>query len=261
MANLATPTPHSPAQTPDAPQTEREPQKKLDLSLTGVLGSSLAAITAAFFGAKLGVAGTIIGAGLGSIISAVAAALYTASLRRSRESLKVLTQTGRRREATNDVTTTPETAVGASPVRIKPNWRKVAIGAGVVFAVAIALITTYEMVSGKTLSGSDGGTSVTRVFNDGAARSPVDPSTPTDPAPGSTQPQQSTAPSTPSAPATETKPSAPSTTTSPKPSDAPTSQAPAPETAPPPQAAAPSPETTGSSPASEPPGAQATPEG
>ncbi|PRZ42748.1 hypothetical protein CLV47_10494 [Antricoccus suffuscus] len=67
---------------------EPKPAKKFDLSLTQVIGGSLAAATAAALGSQLGVAGTIIGAAVISVISAVAASLYTTSLRHTRAAAK-----------------------------------------------------------------------------------------------------------------------------------------------------------------------------
>jgi len=57
---------------------------RLDLSLAQVAGGSLAAATAAALSSGLGVAGTIAGAAVISVVTAVAGALYTQSLRRTR---------------------------------------------------------------------------------------------------------------------------------------------------------------------------------
>src|SRR3712207_1857698 len=72
------------------PEPEAEPGTKswLDLSLTQVLGGALAAMTAAAIGSRVGAGGTLLGAALASVIAAVAGALYTASLRRTRETVR-----------------------------------------------------------------------------------------------------------------------------------------------------------------------------
>lgn len=58
------------------PATDDQPrQKMLELSMTQIIGGSLAAATAAVLGSRLGVVGTIAGAMLISIISAVAGAI------------------------------------------------------------------------------------------------------------------------------------------------------------------------------------------
>lgn len=69
---------------PSAEVLEKRP-KLIDLSLTQVIGGSLAAATAAALGSRLGVAGTIAGAAVISVMSAVAGSIYTRSLRRARD--------------------------------------------------------------------------------------------------------------------------------------------------------------------------------
>ncbi|MFY0406960.1 hypothetical protein [Solicola sp. PLA-1-18] len=67
---------------------EVEPeQKKLlgDLSLPQVIGSALAAITATVAASTLGVAGTVIGAGLASIFATVGGTIYTSSLKKTKD--------------------------------------------------------------------------------------------------------------------------------------------------------------------------------
>ncbi len=62
--------------------TARKP--RIELSLTQILGSTGAAVTAAFLGSRLGVAGTLIGAALASVISVVGGAIYTSSIKATR---------------------------------------------------------------------------------------------------------------------------------------------------------------------------------
>lgn len=84
-------TPDIRSETANSSETRSESAskpKRLDLSLTQIIGGSLAAATAAGLGSTLGVAGTIVGAAVFSVISAVAASIYTASLRHTREAAK-----------------------------------------------------------------------------------------------------------------------------------------------------------------------------
>src|SRR6478735_9648179 len=67
-----------------------EKKKGFDLSLTQVVGGALAAMTAAALGSTLGVAGTIAGAALASIVAGVAGSLYTESLRTGREKVRTV---------------------------------------------------------------------------------------------------------------------------------------------------------------------------
>jgi hypothetical protein len=82
-----------PITTPDQTPTKTR-AKVLDLSLTQLLGGSAAAATAAALGSRLGVVGTIAGAAVLSLISAVAASLYTASMTHARDAV-VLVRTRR----------------------------------------------------------------------------------------------------------------------------------------------------------------------
>jgi hypothetical protein len=74
------------ASEPDTQIPEPE-RKRLDLSLSQTVGGSLAAATAAYLGSRLGVVGTIVGAAVVSVMSALAGVLYTNSLRRTRETM------------------------------------------------------------------------------------------------------------------------------------------------------------------------------
>jgi len=67
-----------------------EKKKVFDLSMTQVAGGALAAMTAAALGSTLGVAGTIAGAALASVVAGVAGSLYTASLRTGREKVRTV---------------------------------------------------------------------------------------------------------------------------------------------------------------------------
>ena len=72
------------------PRTETDPRpapaqppRRLPLSPAQVAASALAAVSSAVVASFLGVAGTVIGAALASVVSTVSAALYSASLRRT----------------------------------------------------------------------------------------------------------------------------------------------------------------------------------
>ncbi|MDQ0378853.1 hypothetical protein [Amycolatopsis thermophila] len=65
-------------------EKEESSEKKAGLSPAQVVASALAAVTAAFLGSTLGVAGTVIGAGIASIVTTVGGEVYLRSLRRTR---------------------------------------------------------------------------------------------------------------------------------------------------------------------------------
>jgi hypothetical protein len=68
----------------------RQIEKRSQLKLSQILATVLAAVTAAFLGSRLGVAGTVTGAGVASLISTIGTTLYQQSLdRTSRAARKV----------------------------------------------------------------------------------------------------------------------------------------------------------------------------
>ena len=82
---LQRPTVRALRNQPRAPRqrSESDPdEQRLSLSATQVLASMAAAVTAAFLGSRLGVAGTVIGAGLASVVTVVGSAVFGHSLLR-----------------------------------------------------------------------------------------------------------------------------------------------------------------------------------
>jgi cell division septation protein DedD len=129
----------SPAPQPDS-RTHRAPTG--GLSVAQVVGGSLAAATAAALGSRLGTVGTISGAALVSVVASVAGTFYTHSLRRTGDRVSTV-------------------------LRSAPTGRRVLLGALLVFAVAAAAVTTTELVSGRSLAGSAGSTTVGRTVQGG----------------------------------------------------------------------------------------------
>jgi hypothetical protein len=171
--------------------TERvvvEPEKKswLDLSFIQVVGGALAAMTAAALGSRFSVEGTVVGAALASVIAAVASALYTTSLRRTQEAVRVVVG-GRRNPAAGTGSSSasprlptgstavspdplPQPATAADPTARIRRRRTVlvssVVGALATFALAAGALTTYEALAGRALSGGDG-TTISQVQREG----------------------------------------------------------------------------------------------
>src|SRR5690625_4588775 len=81
--------------------TDDEPELQLKkLSPTGLGASGAAAATASVIGGQLGIAGTVIGAALTSIVSATALAVYTDSVNRSKAKLKSVAEKTQRAQPT-----------------------------------------------------------------------------------------------------------------------------------------------------------------
>lgn len=89
----STPSPDSVAPADDAADAPEEKPAAPALSLTQVVASALAAVSATVLLSYFGIAGTIIGAGAASVISVLGNYAYTRSIQKTREQLKpVMTQ-------------------------------------------------------------------------------------------------------------------------------------------------------------------------
>jgi len=176
----------------------------LDLSLTQLVAGSMAAATAAALGSRLGVLGTISGAAIGSVTSAVAASLYAKSMRHAHKTLR-LEQLGSRLKGTNLVP--PSGSRGAPPVGdLAPDSatsthqptlsRRVLGSAAVVFALATAFLLGLQLASGTDVTGTSigtrppaaSGTSPHAVVDVQADPTPTGTPTPTTEAPKTAQP-------------------------------------------------------------------------
>jgi hypothetical protein len=241
------------------PATEQK-KSLLDLSLTQVVGGALAAMTAATLGSRFSVEGTVIGAALASVIAAVAGALYTASLRRTHQTVRVVFRGRPTPTAGLEGSSAPAPPVsgvsaaeahsslpslaGPSDTSARASRRRSlvvrsVVGAAATFALAAGALTLYEALAGRALSGGSG-TTFSQVQQDGREDRPTDeqapaPSESADPSPTA---EPSTEPSV--TPEAESTPTAePSTEPSAEPSAEPsvTPQAEPSATAAPPSAA------------------------
>lgn len=152
------------------------PPRRLELSSTQVMGSALAAVSAAFFASWLGTAGTLIGAAVGSIVATVGSATYTWWLRRTSEAVRrtaaQVRETGmgstvvmpglrNRRpghdEADDALGDAEESETGDEDggrwafLRNRPWGKVVLVTAGVLLA-ALGSVTVVEAVVGKPIS-------------------------------------------------------------------------------------------------------------
>ena len=260
------------------PDTDKQPPqpktKRLDMSGTQLVGGAFAAMTAAVIGAQLGVAGTVLGAAIGSVVAGTAGSLYTASLKHTQTKIAAafigrvgdtpvqITTTDRIPDdrstvdgwhavtqpiaavappSPDPVATAAEIDPAAGPAARGP-WKPILVATVAVFLLAIAGITTFELLTGQSVSGGQG-TTITQVGDgrSGGSDTPrqvpsTDTSTEptTEPsAPPSTEPstepssepgqvtEPTTAPSTRTQPSTSSEPSASSEpTTTPAPSTA-----------------------------------------
>ena len=208
-------------------QTETVPPapraKLLDLSLTQLIAGSFAAATAAFLGSRVGWVGTVTGAGIGSVVSAIAASLYTASMTHAREA--VLRQKLHTRRAQSSVQNAPAPpaspipssvqnapASPSSSVQFTPaspsssaqnapvrTPRRVLATAGVLFALAVAFLTGLQLATGADVTGTSLGTPPSESRLDPQERAGLEdpqttPTTEPVPTPESTRPTTGEAP-------------------------------------------------------------------
>lgn len=224
--------------SPTPPAAPEPKAKKLDLSLSQTLGGALAAMTAATIGSRLGVAGTIVGAALASIVAGVGTTLYTASLRTTRAKVQTVWSTRVAQPGTpasaaatsQPVTTavdapagesTGSTAAAAPRSSRQLPWKRMLVGTLAAFAIAAVALTGFELLSGSALSGGKG-TTFQQVTENGKASKPKkasasDSATPTN----SASQKESASPTT----ATDTPSSSPSATASESPTESPSAEA------------------------------------
>jgi len=175
------------------PAIEQGTKSWHDLSAAQVVGGALAAMTAAALGSRLSLAGTVIGAALASVIAAVSGSLYTASLRRTRQTVRAVIG-GRLTDTAGSPSGQAQPVSGVSSVvapsslpsldrsarasRRRGLVVRSVVGAAAIFALAGGALTIYEAASGHALSGG-GGTTLSQVQQGGRQSRPADEQAPT----------------------------------------------------------------------------------
>jgi hypothetical protein len=175
------------------------PAPRLELSLPKIVAGALAAASAAVASSWLGVAGTVFGAVVVSVVATVGTALYSHSLERSRQAIQeTIPVLGQRSRDDRDDVVGPETlelSAVTSPAQRRPiDWSAVVVSCVATLALGCGALTAFEAVVGKsaselTGSSSSGATTLSSLV-DGAA-GPSDTSqltTPSPPSGGTTTP-------------------------------------------------------------------------
>lgn len=140
--------------------------KKLDLSVAQVAGTSLATVAAALLASKLGVYGTILGAGVVSVVATAGGPLIQHFFRRTGDQLR---ETARPRARQAPLPGESDGEFGAATVhgtRVR-GWKRTAVASGAAFAIAIGGLGAYEAAAGTSVS-KDGGT----IFSGGTRKAP-----------------------------------------------------------------------------------------
>ena len=160
-------------------------EARLELSIPQLLAGGLAAASAAVVASWLGVAGTVTGAVVASIVAATSTALYKHSLERSsqviRETLPVLPVLPERYRNAHLNNTSAETTKIEPPRRPRPrtgssptaarriHWGAVAISAVLTLIVGFGMLTVVEGFLGKPVEGGGGRTTVGRILGNGGS--------------------------------------------------------------------------------------------
>ncbi len=217
---------------------------RLDLSLPKIIAGALAAASAAVASSWLGVAGTVLGTIIVSVIATVSTALYSNSLERSqhaiRETLPVLATRARQDRDPSDGPDTMElTAATSDPIRAAPSgrlgvsWPTVVVSCAATLALGFGVLTGFEALVGRSAaeltgeSSSSGTTLGSLVEGGGSQQKPAHPRSPSIPTTTSPTSPTTTSPTT-TGPTTTSTPTAPATT-GPTTTEPPTSQPPSSE--------------------------------
>ncbi|THA57215.1 hypothetical protein [Streptomyces sp. A1136] len=153
-------------------QDDTAPEKKtLDLSVAQIAGSSLATVAAALLASKLGVYGTILGAGVVSVVATAGGPVIQHVFRRTGDRLRGggrfesprprSPHPGSSRPRSTRPPSARPTAAGADygeatvhGTRVR-GWKRTAVASGAAFALAVGGLGAYEAAAGTSIS--DGG--------------------------------------------------------------------------------------------------------
>ncbi|MGW4159944.1 hypothetical protein [Streptomyces sp. NPDC004788] len=131
-----------------------EVKKRFDLSVPQVAGSAVAAVVAAKLASSLGVYGTILGAGVISVIATCGGPVLQHFFRRTGEQMRA-TAPARQPKRAPEIGEFGEPTTHGTRMR---GWKRPALAAAAVFLLAMGGITAYELTSGQDLSGTKGST-------------------------------------------------------------------------------------------------------
>ncbi|MFF8875693.1 hypothetical protein [Streptomyces massasporeus] len=151
-----------------------EKTRRIDLNVPQVAGGAVAAVLAAKLASYFGVYGTILGAGVVSVVATCGGSLFQHFFKRTGEQIRDATTVAARPAAGSAWQAPPipgEFTEGTVYRTRTRSWKRPVLAAAVVFGVTMAGITTYELASGHNLSGGRS-TTVGDAFSRGGGTAP-----------------------------------------------------------------------------------------
>ncbi|MZG16696.1 hypothetical protein GTY44_24955 [Streptomyces sp. SID5914] len=143
--------------TDDTDVRSKGESRRIDLSVPQVAGSALAAVVAAKLASSFGVYGTIAGAGLISVVATCGGSMLQHFFKRTGEQIRVKRTVAAVRTASVAAAVPPPASGDFTEGTVyrarAKGWRRPLVAAALVFGVAMAGITVYEVASGQNLSG------------------------------------------------------------------------------------------------------------
>jgi hypothetical protein len=204
------------------------------IDIPKTIAGVLAAVSAAVLGSFLGVAGTLAGAAIASVVGSVGTEIYRKFIDRGHKKIVATFVTAPAAVGTPAVAAAgdespsqpePEDAPAAAPARMR--WGRVATVAAGIFLLAIAALTSFELITGKSAADATGHhtgstTTIGSLFGGSGNKKTGQVTTPASTAPskapttGGTQAPATTTPTT-TATTGSTPSAAPTQTTAPEP--------------------------------------------
>ncbi len=175
------------------PSIDTEASKPAGIDWLATTAGALAAVTSALLLSTLGAVGTLIGAAIGSVAATVGSNLYTQWLAKTHQKVTSVQALARWRsaglagvrngseatgQAGDDVESEAAEVGDAEPMppwrerlRTLP-WKRITLLSLAMFVVVIAVITTFELLAGRSVSsivgGGNGGTTISGVTGGGS---------------------------------------------------------------------------------------------
>jgi hypothetical protein len=150
-----------------------EGPQRIDLNVPQVAGGAVAAVLAAKLASYFGVYGTILGAGVVSVVATCGGTLFQHFFKRTGDQIRGATAVAARPSdgPAGQAPSRPGEFTEGTVYRARArSWKRPVLAAVAVFGVTMAGITTYELVSGHNLSGGRS-TTVGDAFSRGGASS------------------------------------------------------------------------------------------